>query len=770
MKSVYSRLKDSAPILSVFLFLCLSTLAIFVAHQRIQRERIASHAEADARKFQWGLQNGVNAYLHISRELAGFVAASPAPTVRSFQAYLENMSGLKESPGTSYVGFIPRVPKAQMAAFEGQARRQQAPFTARGQGADPGYAYPYLYVFPSDQRSIAARGIDFASVPERWEAMQKARDSGQSIATRKHHYQTGAATTPIIVLFTPVYDLSRPIATVEQRRAALRGFVFSMYHIDTMVEQVMGSAFRDQFDLEIFDGAIRREDLVYDGDRRPHILEGDRDFEIYHRGLLAVGGREWQLFFYPKALYFQRFEGWVPGGILVAGLIISFALAALTRAWLRSHRAGVLADEQALRFDAVFEDHPSAVYLLDRQRRFINANAQAVREFKVSKQELLGQAITRFIVPEHQALSGARFEHALQGHSVSYHSAILDPEGGRSELSVIMIPLKTDDQVGVVLGFAQNITSQKLREWELTESRRMLQRVIDHIPQRVFWKDLELRYLGCNNAFCRDAGLERPEQIIGKNDFDLAWRANAEQYRADDRATLASGQARINYEERQERDDGSASWLRTSKIPLANMEGKTVALLGLYEDITARKQMEAQLLEMAHYDGLTKLANRAFFYHHLAQGIAKAKRHGRLLALMYCDVDRFKQVNDTYGHDAGDALLVEFAARVSTSVRETDVAARLGGDEFAVLLDDVPDRAAAERVAAKLVNAMHTPFQVGDLTVSASTSIGLAFFQRGMTEEDLIQRADQAMYQAKRNGRDRYEVDPGAVPATGMDN
>ncbi|MFD2365631.1 diguanylate cyclase domain-containing protein [Pseudoduganella sp. GCM10020061] len=743
---------------------CLLTGVVYSLHVGGQRNLVADHAGADATQFQWGLQNGINANLQRSRELGGFVVASQALTMAGFRTYAERMRILEGGTGMSYVGFVPRV-----------ARPAGAPVSLPGagssgvdrRGGDPDHTYPYLYVFPDDERSAAARGLDFASVPERWEAMQAARDTGQSVATRKHSYQTGEPTTPIIVLFTPVYDLSRATATVEQRRAALRGFVFSMHQIDIMVEKVMGREFRTYFDLEIFDGPVSREHLVYDGDQRAHVLFKDRDFPVVHRELLDVGGRQWQLFFFPKKPYFERYESLEPVAILVAGLLLSVALAALTAAWLHNHRARVLAQGQALRFDAVFQDHPSAVYLLDRQRRFVNANAQASRELKVAKEGLIGQSIAAFIAPDKQELAAECFEEALQGVPVSYDSAILDKEGERSELSVIMMPIRAVDQVSTVLVFAQNTTAQKRREWELAESRRMLQRVVNHIPQRVFWKDLSLRYLGCNNAFAQDAGLDAPEQIVGKTDFDLAWRANAEAYRADDRAVLQTGDARINYEERQDRADGTVSWLRTSKIPLAGMDGRVVALLGLYEDITPRKEMEAQLREMAHYDGLTRLSNRSFFYHQLEQGIQKARRHGRLLALMYFDVDHFKQVNDANGHDVGDALLTEFAARIRASVRETDAAARLGGDEFAVLLDDVPDRQVAQNVAEKLVAAMQVPFRVGGRELAVSTSIGVAFFQDGMASDDLVQRADQAMYRAKRAGRNRYEIDVAPLEAAG---
>jgi diguanylate cyclase (GGDEF)-like protein/PAS domain S-box-containing protein len=412
----------------------------------------------------------------------------------------------------------------------------------------------------------------------------------------------------------------------------------------------------------------------------------------------------------------------------------------------------------ALQFDAVFEHHPSAVYALDSKRRFINANAQALKEFKVSKTELIGSSAEHFLAPEKQPLAKERFDETLRGNSASYDSAIIDGDGARIEMSIIMIPVKADSEVASVLVIAQNITAQKRSEWLVQESRKMLQLVIDHIPQRVFWKDTNFKFLGCNVAAARDAGLGSPEQIVGQTDFELAWRSSAHLYRQDDIDTLRRGVAKINYEEQQKRDDGSVSWIRTSKIPLTEMDGTIVAVLGMYEDITDRKDMENQLREMAHYDGLTGLANRAFFHHHLQLSVIKSKRSGSPLALMYFDIDYFKLVNDSFGHAAGDALLIAFAQRVGVTVREMDVFARLGGDEFALLLEDLPTPEAAEWVAAKLVEAMLLPFELGEHTITVSTSIGIAFFEQDMRPDDLIRRADQAMYYAKREGRNRFKV------------
>ncbi|HYW83002.1 MAG TPA: PAS domain S-box protein, partial [Spirochaetia bacterium] len=140
-----------------------------------------------------------------------------------------------------------------------------------------------------------------------------------------------------------------------------------------------------------------------------------------------------------------------------------------------------------------------------------------------------------------------------------------------------------------------DITRRKHAEEELHRSRQLLQIVLDHVPQRIFWKDTDLRFLGCNRLFAEDAGLSDPALIVGKDDRVLSWRSVAERYRSDDRAVIQTGVPKVNYEESQTRADGSVVWLRTSKVPLREMNGQVFGVLGTYEDITEHRQAEEAL-------------------------------------------------------------------------------------------------------------------------------------------------------------------------------
>jgi PAS domain S-box-containing protein len=156
---------------------------------------------------------------------------------------------------------------------------------------------------------------------------------------------------------------------------------------------------------------------------------------------------------------------------------------------------------------------------------------------------------------------------------------------------------ESDGRIGYYQGIILDITQKKKIEEALLRSRSMLETVLDTIPVRVFWKDLDSNYLGCNRPFANDSGLDSPEELIGKNDFQTGWKDQAEFYRADDRAVMESGLPKLRYEEPQTTPDGSTIWLRTSKIPLQDVDGKTIGVLGTYEDITDLKEVEAALQE-----------------------------------------------------------------------------------------------------------------------------------------------------------------------------
>ena len=219
--------------------------------------------------------------------------------------------------------------------------------------------------------------------------------------------------------------------------------------------------------------------------------------------------------------------------------------------------------------------------------------------------------------------------------------------------------------------------------------------------------------------------------------------------------------AHYDIEHRVRKPSGEWLWIHSrGKVIGRDATGRAVRLAGINTDIDLRKQLELSLAHQAGHDALTGLPNRNLFQDRIERAIARSRRHRGLMAVMYLDIDRFKGVNDTYGHDVGDALIRGFARRLGECIRNTDTAARLGGDEFAVILEELEDTAVGERVAEKIVGAMREEFVLGERRLAVSTSVGVAFYSgAGEVQADVIvKQADQALYEAKAAGRNTYRV------------
>ncbi|GAB3365801.1 MULTISPECIES: diguanylate cyclase [Giesbergeria] len=194
----------------------------------------------------------------------------------------------------------------------------------------------------------------------------------------------------------------------------------------------------------------------------------------------------------------------------------------------------------------------------------------------------------------------------------------------------------------------------------------------------------------------------------------------------------------------------------THIAPVVDAEGQRQHYVAIKLDITERKHAQQKLDHLAHYDILTNLPNRSLFLDRAERGLALAKRHDRPLALLFIDLDKFKPINDTWGHAVGDVVLQEVARRMQACVRESDTVSRVGGDEFVVLLLNLNTPADALMVAEKIRVALNEPMLIDDKTLSISSCIGVALYpEHGQTQMELSRHADAAMYQAKERGRDR---------------
>ncbi len=258
-----------------------------------------------------------------------------------------------------------------------------------------------------------------------------------------------------------------------------------------------------------------------------------------------------------------------------------------------------------------------------------------------------------------------------------------------------------------------------------------------------------------NPAFCTLSGYSRDE-LIGQTPRILkSGRQTSEYYQA---LWSAISRGEIWSSETTERArDGSLYTVSQTITPMLNDDGEVAHYIAIHEDVTAQILSKERIAYMAHFDALTALPNRALFYDRLKQAFVKARRSGDEMALLFLDLDGFKQVNDGYGHHVGDLLLKAVAERLQECVRESDTVARLGGDEFTVILNQTHGRESIDKVAFKIIETIAQPFDIAGASVRVGVSIGIGIYADATTdEESLVHEADQAMYAAKMAGKNTW--------------
>lgn len=302
----------------------------------------------------------------------------------------------------------------------------------------------------------------------------------------------------------------------------------------------------------------------------------------------------------------------------------------------------------------------------------------------------------------------------------------------------------------------EDITERKETMEALLKSEEKLQSILDNTTAIVYVKDIQGKYLFINKQFEKLFHLKRAE-VLDKTAYDLWPKEKADTFWANDRKVI-EGKGSLEFDEVASHEDGQHTYISV-KFPLFDSRGAVYAVCNISTDITHRKHMENVIRQMAYTDALTSLPNRILFKDRLVLTLSHARRNKEVLAVLFIDIDQFKEINDTLGHSAGDKLLQCIAARLKQSVRDSDTVSRFGGDEFNVLLPSINHTESATSIADKIVEIIKQPVSIDGTELFITASIGIAFFpDDGEDAETLLKHADVAMYQAKQSGRNNYKL------------
>ncbi|MDA8519653.1 EAL domain-containing protein [Acidovorax sp. NCPPB 4044] len=402
---------------------------------------------------------------------------------------------------------------------------------------------------------------------------------------------------------------------------------------------------------------------------------------------------------------------------------------------------------------------PGGVSRLDHDLRILYVNPSQAQWLYRTAEELEGQLLTDVLPAELIHSLRPQVLRALQGHTVVFEYRTPGSRSGPLFFHTTIVPeTGPDGRVAAVVVFAFDLTEQKRLALELAQQRSRLASLVNAIPDVVFLKDANGDYLSCNPVFERFVG-RREREIIGLSDEELLPPIEAARVRQLDERAMSAWQPLVYEETLTFAEDGYAGYFETIKTPIRDLHGHVTGLLSVCRDITDRKKAEQQIELLAFFDALTGLPNRRLLLDRLQRASAACQRNHQLGALLFIDLDNFKDLNDTLGHDMGDRLLVLVAQRLQECVRTSDTVARFGGDEFVVMLESLDGDVAqaalqAEQVAEKLLAQLNQPFPMGAQEHYSTPSIGITLFgdQRRSVDE-LLKRADLAMYQAKAAGR-----------------
>ncbi|TRZ66101.1 MAG: EAL domain-containing protein [Rhodocyclaceae bacterium] len=403
------------------------------------------------------------------------------------------------------------------------------------------------------------------------------------------------------------------------------------------------------------------------------------------------------------------------------------------------------------RLETTIQSTPLAIYTRDLQGLVTSWNPAAERMFGWSAAEIIGQPLLSVPANKTNETENLRAR-VLGGESIVQQEVRRQRrDGALIDISTTLSPLRdSSGKIYAYVAIAADISERRKAD----ESLRLAASVYQVSSEAMMVTGADNRIIAINPAFSRMTGYSL-EEVAGRySDFLRAHPEDQTFFNTMWQELKAAGTWQGEVWGRRKNGEIYPTWITINSI--LNDDGSVFRWVAMFSDITKKKESEELIWSQANFDTLTGLPNRRMLHDRLEQELKKAHRSGLPIALLFLDLDRFKEINDTLGHDIGDLLLKDAALRIASCVRETDTVARLGGDEFTVILGELEDPSSVERVAQSILRKLSEPFLLGDEKAYVSVSIGITLYPEDASAVDtLLKNADQAMYAAKSQGRNR---------------
>jgi len=636
--------------------------------------------------------------------------------------------------------------KAQYLA-EAQ-RRGYATFNIKPAGVRSAYA-PISLIEPHGGDNLKAMGYDLLTNPKTRSALDEARDRGAAALTSKLVLvQDAGKDIPAVVMYVPIYDIGKPLTSIEERRVAIKGWVSGPFRLNDFVAS-MEAQLENDLALEISEGgeALYRSNKQYT--------------DLVTTRYLHIGGKRWDIVVHSLPSFDARFAQSKLDFLVIGGLLLSVLFGWLI--WLLGssrERAVVLAHNMTKELRQTKSDLectlnaiPDLLFELDSEGRYLSYHTKNITLLAAPTEQLIGKKITE-VLPRKAAdiCMEALHEAALNGMSSGQQIEL--PFGNEMrwfELSVAKREDSAFDDPHFVM-ISRDITDRKSASHQLS-----IAAIAFESQEAMFVTSADNLILRVNRAYSKITGYSA-EQAVGKSPSILKSGRH-------DKHFYASMWHSINHngswsgEIWNRRKNGEQFPCQLNITAVKDASGVVTNYVATMIDITFSKAASDEIKTLAFYDSLTRLPNRRLLIDRLTQALASCTRSDESGALLFLDIDHFKNINDTLGHDIGDIFLQEVAQRISQCVRAGDTVARLGGDEYVVLLEGLPAdtltaAADVETYSEKILKALSETYYLGTHQCHSSVSIGAVLFDKHKESiDELLKQADIAMYEAKNAGR-----------------
>ncbi len=761
-------------ILSIFVWSLAARFAAQSAHQEFEREAAAAAGLVERRFTRYSdLLYGVNGLFGQHRDVSRL----------AFHRYVSSLDLAERFPGVQSMQFVQRVRGSEASSFIDTVRTDST-LIASGYpdfkihpAANASEMWVINFVEPmADNRP--AFGLDIRSRAAAREAAVRARDTGEPVITARYQLVQDNQPRVGLVVYLPVYESRRDRYTVEQRRSELAGFVNIVFRPEAVFAFALDDATRERIRFEIHDlgpttappGTASAENRLFGqqeiGSRR------ELGFLYHSQQFLrttAIGGRHWQIVIGMREPELTHWLHPAPLAAFLASLAIFALIALLLHNASRARAEAIEVADRATQDlrqqlslnQQLIEALPNPLFFKDTSGHYLGCN-RAFEEFTGrSKEDFVGKTVFELQDAETARLS-AEFDRSLMERPgiQRYETLIQLPsfEAPRYVQISKATFLDASGNVSGLVGIMVDLTDIREAENNLRKNETQLRLALESAEMATWIWNVGEKTFQASGGFNALFGIKSDVPTRLFEDFRAAIHPE-DRERTDaalKHALIYSDDFRI--EMRVLWPDGGTHWIASQGQIIRNPEGRALTLIGVAMNITERKLAEQRIEHMAQHDSLTGLPNRVLLKDRISQAVLHANRGRTPVAVLFIDLDRFKNINDSLGHEAGDRLLQTVAKRIRTCLREGDTVSRLGGDEFVIVLPEIHGAHDVSIVAAKVLETLSQPYHLHDHDLHVSASIGVAIFpEDGEDAETLMRNADAAMYHAKDSGRANYQ-------------